>query len=123
MFTSKCSYSSPGGSSPRPVSRFLCCMNRRIPKWIRNKYTVAVLGFFLWIMLFNDIDLVYIIQRRADLSEMRSDIKELQGLNEKVHSELHDLTTNMATLEKFAREKYYMKRSNEDVFVFRERAD
>jgi len=84
---------------------------------------VAVLGFFLWIMLFNDIDLVYIIQRRADLSEMRSDIKELQGLNEKVHSELHDLTTNMATLEKFAREKYYMKRSNEDVFVFRERAD
>lgn len=84
---------------------------------------MAVLGFFLWIMLFNDIDLVYIIQRRADLSEMRSDIKELQGLNEKVHSELHDLTTNMATLEKFAREKYYMKRSNEDVFVFRERAD
>ncbi len=34
---------------------------------------------------------------------------------------LHDLTTNTYSLEKFARENYYMKRENEEVYVFKER--
>jgi cell division protein FtsB len=35
---------------------------------------------------------------------------------------LFDLSHNKNSLEKFARENYYMKRSNEDVFVFKERS-
>lgn len=30
---------------------------------------------------------------------------------------LHELTTDKENLEKFAREQYYMKKSNEDVYV------
>ena len=41
--------------------------------------------------------------------------------NQEASSMLSELQTNQATLEKFARETYMMKRDNEDVFVFREK--
>lgn len=34
-----------------------------------------------------------------------------------VKKDLVELDSNMATAEKFAREKYFMKRDNEDVFI------
>jgi cell division protein FtsB len=37
---------------------------------------------------------------------------------EKTSKELFDLTENPATLEKFARENYFMKKKDEEVFVF-----
>jgi hypothetical protein len=43
--------------------------------------------------------------------------------NAKATQALHDLTTNTYSLEKFARENYYMKRENEEVYVFKERPD
>ncbi|MGZ6416612.1 MAG: FtsB family cell division protein, partial [Bacteroidia bacterium] len=39
--------------------------------------------------------------------------KEIQGIT----SDINELYTNPKTLEKFAREKYLMKRDNEDIFV------
>jgi cell division protein FtsB len=41
--------------------------------------------------------------------------------NARATQALIDLTTNAASLEKFARENYYMKRENEVVYVFKER--
>jgi cell division protein DivIC len=40
-------------------------------------------------------------------------IEEIKKDNE----ELNDLKTNPKTLEKFAREKYLMKKDNEEIFV------
>ena len=37
---------------------------------------------------------------------------------EKNKNEIHELQNNMESLETFAREKYLMKKDNEDVFVF-----
>lgn len=55
----------------------------------------------------------------------RSQLKKLETEKEyfnqeitKTRKELEELTKNPATLEKFAREKYYMKKENEEVFVF-----
>ena len=39
--------------------------------------------------------------------------REIRGIT----SDIKELTTNPKTLEKFAREKYLMKRDNEDIFV------
>ena len=35
----------------------------------------------------------------------------------KSKKEIYELSTNNKTLEKFAREKYFMKKDNEDIFV------
>lgn len=56
--------------------------------------------------------------------KMRMEIKEMKGIQDfyraeilKSNSELKELLTNNATLEKFAREHYLMKRPEEDVFI------
>ena len=98
-------------------------MKRRIPSWIKNKYFIATAFFLLWICLFNDIDLFYIIRSRQEVSSLRNEVKTLERENETALKSLADLSNNQASLEKFARETYYMKRDNEDVFVFKERAD
>ena len=98
-------------------------MKKRIPSWIKNKYFIATAFFLLWICLFNDIDLFYIIRSRQEVSALRNEVKTLEQENESALKSLADLSSNKASLEKFARETYYMKRDNEDVFVFKERAD
>lgn len=98
-------------------------MKKRIPSWIKNKYFIATAFFLLWICLFNDIDLFYIIRSRQEVRALRNEVKTLEQENESALKSLADLSSNKASLEKFARETYYMKRDNEDVFVFKERAD
>jgi cell division protein DivIC len=98
-------------------------VKKRIIRWFKNKYVLASGIFLLWICLFNDIDLFYIIRSRAEVSSLRKEVKNLEDENEKALEALADLSSNKKALEKFARETYYMKRDNEEVFVFKERAD
>lgn len=90
-------------------------------KLIRNKYVVASLAFLLWITFINDIDLPFILQSRSELNELKSQLSYYEEENQKTAEDLEEITTNKNTLEKFARENYFMKRSNEDVFVIREK--
>jgi cell division protein FtsB len=95
----------------------------RLPKFLRNKYAIAGIGFVVWICFFNDIDLFYIIQSRREVSALQAEVHEMEIKNIDAKESLHDLTTNSESLEKFARENYYMKRDNEDVYVFKERSE
>ena len=95
----------------------------RLPKYFRNKYALTTGVFILWICFFNDIDLFYIIQSRREVSSLRSEVREMRLKNEEATESLADLSNNQSSLEKFARENYYMKRDNEDVFVFKERSE
>jgi cell division protein FtsB len=97
-------------------------MKFKLPKSLRNKYALATGVFLLWICFFNDIDLFYIIQSRREVSALRSEVTRMKDENLQAKESLFDLSHNKNSLEKFARENYYMKRSNEDVFVFKERS-
>ncbi len=55
-----------------------------------------------------------------ELYSLQKEVKELEKKNEQAKISLEDLKNNQASLEKFARETYYMKRDNEVVFVFKE---
>ncbi len=61
-------------------------------------------------------------------NERRNELRELQLSKEyytrqiaSERKELEQLKTDPATLEKYAREKYFMKRDNEDLFVLPEK--
>ena len=98
-------------------------MKKRVPKFFRNKYALATGVFLMWVCFFNDIDLFYIIQSRRELNALKSEVHDLRAENERATQALYDLSHNKNSLEKFARENYYMKRDNEDVYVFKERTD
>ena len=57
-------------------------------------------------------------QNKLELWELE-DEKEYYWVEiENTKADLKELTSNLNNLERFAREKYLMKRDNEEVFVF-----
>ncbi len=91
-----------------------------IPAWLKNKYLIA-LGIFAIIMLFFDKNDVF---TQSDRKKQLRDLKESkQYYTDRISSErkeLEELKSNPGTLEKYAREKYLMKRDNEDLYLIPE---
>src|SRR4030095_13083168 len=91
-----------------------------IPAFLKNKYIIA-LGVFAFIMLFFDKNDLFTQTERKDL--LKDLEKSKQHYTERIveeRTELERLKSNPATLEKYAREKYLMKRDNEDLFLIPE---
>lgn len=93
----------------------------RIPKQIRNKFAITTIIFMVWMAFFdtNSIWAQYYLQ--STLQELET--KKAFFLKEIEQAELdqHELFTDDASLEKFARERYLMKKSNEDLFLVLEK--
>jgi len=88
-----------------------------ISAWLTNKYLIASLAFIAWISFFDRNDLVTQLQRRRELNDLQSTKEDFTKKISQERKELNQLQTNPAILEKYAREKYYMKRDNEDLFI------
>lgn len=85
--------------------------------FLRNKYLVAALLFVGWILFFDKNDLFAQFQRNSELRELQRSKAYYQREIEKERKFSQDLKNNPATIEKFAREQYLMKRDNEDLFL------
>lgn len=87
-------------------------------KLIKNKYFLTVTGIVVWLLFFdqNNVFTQYeLIQKCRKLNKEREYyVAEIE--NNKAN--LKELRTNKKSLETFSREKYLMKKDNEDVFVF-----
>ncbi len=84
---------------------------------IKNKYLLS-LGIFAVLMLFFDRNDVFTqIERKKQLKELQASKQFYLDEIAKTRKELADLQHNPAALEKYARENFYMKRDNEDVFI------
>ena len=88
-----------------------------IPSFLKNKYLLTGIGFAVWILFFDSRDLItsHFKERNELLSLEKSKLYYEQQINA-TKQELEQLKTNPALLEKYAREKYLMKRDNEDLF-------
>jgi cell division protein FtsB len=88
-----------------------------IPFWLQNKFLIAGVAFVLWIIFFDENDLILQGRRKAELRELKQSkafyIQEIA----KERKALEELKSNPAAIEKFAREQYMMKRDNEELFI------
>lgn len=86
-------------------------------KGLRNKYLMAPLIFLVWLLVFDQNSLIDRFKYLRILHELE-DEKEyyLERISEDSRR-LNELKTDRDNLEKFAREQYFMKKENEDVFV------
>lgn len=92
----------------------------RIPSWLRNKYLVAI-AVFAAIMLFFDKNDVFVqMSRGRQLRELEESKQYYSGQIASEREELEQLKSNPGILEKYAREKYLMKRDNEDLYIIPE---
>jgi hypothetical protein len=90
---------------------------RHIPSWIQNKYLLTGIFFLVWMFFFDPKDLSNEFTRRARLNELQKSEEHLSNIIKETRQELSQLKTNAQTIEKYAREKYMMKKDNEDLFI------
>lgn len=84
---------------------------------LKNKYLIAGIAFLTWMLFFDRNDLMSQYDYRQQLNKLEAEKDFYTTETEKTVKDLTELTTDRAKLEKFAREKYLMKKENEDVFV------
>jgi cell division protein FtsB len=87
-------------------------------KILKNKYFIVVVVLISWLLYFdkNDVFTQYELVQKCNKLNAERDyyIAEI----EKNKLEINELQNNSKSLETFAREKYLMKKDDEDVFVF-----
>jgi len=90
---------------------------QRLSQLFRNKFFWVTAAFLVWMLFFDKNDLLSQYQYHQQLSKLKTERDFYTKETEKVSKDLSELSSNPAQLEKFAREKYLMKKDNEDVFV------
>ena len=90
---------------------------KRFLNLFRNKYFLVSSIFLVWMVFFDRNDLFSQWEYHQQVSKLQQERDFYQKESAKVHQDLDELTSNKQKLEKFAREKYLMKKDNEDVFV------
>ena len=89
----------------------------KIWPWLKNKYVIAILAFTVWLLFFDQNNMVDRMKMSAEIRQLEADREYYLESIEKDSTRLHELTTDRDNLEKYAREQFLMKKKNEDVFV------
>lgn len=90
---------------------------QRWKKRIFNKWVLAFCIFLLMLFFNERSSLFDRIHYTRELQKVRNENEYLKTEIERVNREQNELFSNPKNMEKFAREKYFMKRDDEDVFV------
>lgn len=90
---------------------------------IRNKYLLSVIVFAVWILFFDRNDLITQWDRKKELKKLETSKAYYETEIKSTKKDLADLDRDTRVLEKFAREKFFLKRPNEDVFIIVDSTD
>ena len=84
---------------------------------IRNKYVFTGVAFLLWVSFFDENSLIDQVRGTHKVSQLEESMDFYSKEIRKSQEDLNVLATDQERLERFAREKYLMKKENEDIFV------
>ena len=94
---------------------------KNIPFWLKNKYSLTLLAFVVWLVFFDHNDLFVQIERTNELKQLENGRDYYTEQIREMKKELSELDNDPASLERAARERYLMKKDNEDVFIIEEK--
>lgn len=103
-------------------------MWKRIKEWIRHFGSKKWMGFtsfqiilllllMAMLFLFGENSVAKRWKYEKQIRELKSQVEYYRRQSEQDRKKLNELQSNKNDLEKFARENYFMKRDNEDLFI------
>ena len=92
----------------------------RLSSFLTNKFLLASLGFIAIMFFLDKNDIISTLERRKELSNLEQSKQHYQQELQELRTIKSDLETDPVIIEKLAREKYLMKRENEDNFLTEE---
>ena len=92
-------------------------MFKRIPKAFKNFYVVALAIFFIWMLALDSNNLISRYQLSSKLNSLEDEKEYYEEKIKEVQKDRDELFGDRESIEKFAREKYLMKKEKEDIYV------
>ena len=84
----------------------------------KHKYLITVLAFAASIGFLDENSAIRRIGYTREISRLQSEIEKYRADYEENTKKLNELSSNPDAIEQIAREKYLMKKPNEDIYVF-----
>lgn len=89
----------------------------KIKGFIFNKYALTILCFTIWMVFFDNTSWLVINDLNKEINKHEEQLKFYKNEFEKNDAFYKKLMQNKSEKEKFARENYFMKKSNEEIFI------
>lgn len=88
----------------------------KIPKYLKNKYAIAIGIFAIYALFLDDVDIFTIVRQNIKLATLEKEKREISNQLIETKQTLKKLD-NLSGLERYAREKKLFKKEDEDIFV------
>ena len=86
-------------------------------KYTKNFYFVFTVLFVGWMIFIDTNDIISQFKLQSKLKDLVRQKEFYEVRKEKIKADREELLSNYELLEKFARERYLMKRKTEDLYV------
>lgn len=83
----------------------------------RFKYLITIVLGVIWVGFVDETSIVQRVKYEMRISELKSEIQHYDGQTKAANAQLQAIATNPKAIEKIARERYFMKAADEDIFV------
>ena len=90
--------------------------NNRYFKLFSNIYFITFTIFLFWILFFDSNSIIVNLKLQKEINQLKERKAELEdqiSIDKKIISSLQ----NIDSLERYAREKLYMKKENEEIYI------
>ena len=90
---------------------------RFLKKYVLNKYIITIFLFLIWMVFFDSTSFLVINEIDSNIAKNEQQLAHYKSEYEKNNSFYMKLMDNKSEKEKFARENYFMKKPNEEIFI------
>lgn len=91
-------------------------MKKFATRFLKNSYVLIIIVFFIWMIFFDSNSMLVHYELNNDISELNQKKEYYKNEIQKDNKELNQIKTDSG-LEKYAREKLFMKKDNEEIFI------
>ncbi|WP_432673209.1 FtsB family cell division protein [Flavobacterium sp. SM2513] len=91
-------------------------------KFLSNKYVLVLLFFIVWMLFLDNYSYLYHRLLNQEIDELETNKEYYQNEIDKDKKSIKTLK-NPHQIEKYAREKYYMKKDNEEIYIIEYETD
>ena len=90
--------------------------NSKFFKFFSNIYILITTIFLIWIIFIDSNSLAVNMRLKSQINELENKIKHLQNEINQDQKLISNLK-NLDSLEKYGREKHFMKKQNEEIYI------
>lgn len=92
-------------------------MMKRMPAILKNKYLLSIIVLLVWLTFFDKNNFISQFEYQQELNKLEAEKGYYQSEIENNKRALTILQNDSVAIEKYARETFLFKKSNEDLFV------